>query len=76
MMDNPNGLSQLWNLFLLVQLTSLDEAGPSHTGPVITINAPRILIVREVFFMWAKHIIGDFEGFFDGAKTFLTSKLS
>ncbi len=43
---------------------------------VITINAPLILIVREVFFMFATHIVGDFEGFFEGTKTFLASKLS
>jgi hypothetical protein len=28
------------------------------------------------FFMRAKHIIRDLEGFFEGAKTFLTPKLS
>ncbi len=32
-----------------------------------------ILIVREViFFMQAKHIIGELEGIFERAKTFLT----
>jgi hypothetical protein len=36
-----------------------------------------ILIVREVtFLMREKHIIGDFEDFFQWAKTFLTLKLS
>ncbi len=29
-----------------------------------------------LFFIRAKHILGDFEGFFEGAKTFLTPKLS
>jgi hypothetical protein len=38
---------------------------------VITINAPLILIAGEVFFMLTKNIIGDYEGFFEGAKTFL-----
>jgi hypothetical protein len=30
----------------------------------------------EDFFLWAEHIMGHFEGFFEGAKTFLTPKLS
>jgi hypothetical protein len=39
----------------------------------ITINAPLFIIVREViFFMRSKHITGDFDGFFEWAKTFLT----
>jgi hypothetical protein len=29
-----------------------------------------------MFFSWEKHIISHFEGFFEGAETFLTSKLS
>ena len=40
-------------------------------------NVPLILIVWEVIFcMLEKHIIGDFSGFFEGALTFLTPKLS
>ncbi len=36
---------------------------------MITLNVPLHLIVLEViFFMPAKHIKGDFEGFFRGAK--------
>jgi hypothetical protein len=41
----------------------------------ITIKEKLIIIVGEVFFMRAKHRIGDFEGFFEGAKTFLAPKL-
>jgi hypothetical protein len=39
-----------------------------ETESRITINVPLILIVREVnvFFMQAKHIIGNFEGFSQG----------
>ncbi len=37
---------------------------------------PLILFVREVIiFMRAKHIIGDFERFFEGAKTFSTLQI-
>jgi hypothetical protein len=44
---------------------------------IITINTSVILSVWEVIFLCgAKHIIGDLEGFFEGAKTFLTRKLS
>ena len=39
-------------------------------------NAPLILKVWAVFyFIWANLIIGLFSGFFEGASTFLTSKL-
>jgi hypothetical protein len=39
----------------------------------LTINVPLILKVRDIkfFFSWAKHIIGHFSGFFEGAGTFL-----
>ncbi len=38
---------------------------------VLTITILMILIVREVIiFMQAKHIIGDLEGFFEGAQDF------
>jgi hypothetical protein len=49
-----------------------------ETETRITIYVPLILIVREVnvFFMQAKHIIGDFEGFFQGVKTIVTPKLA
>jgi hypothetical protein len=43
----------------------------------LTINVPSILKVRKIsFFLQAKHIMGHFGGFFKGAQTFLTSKLS
>jgi hypothetical protein len=43
----------------------------------LTINAPLILKDRDViFFLRAKHIMGQFAGFFEGAETFLTPKLS
>ncbi len=33
-------------------------------------SIPLILKEREIIFLsWAKHIMGHFEGFFDGAKT-------
>ena len=39
-------------------------------------NAPLILkVCAVIFFIWANHIIGHFSGFFEGASTFLTSKL-
>jgi hypothetical protein len=38
---------------------------------LLTIYASLILFVREViFFMQAKHIVGEVERFFEGAKTF------
>jgi hypothetical protein len=38
---------------------------------------PLILKVRDIiFFSRAKHIKGNFAGFFEGAETFLTPKLS
>jgi hypothetical protein len=47
-----------------------------HTHGLLTINAPLILKVREIIcFSRAKHIMGHFEGFFEGAETFLTLKL-
>jgi hypothetical protein len=43
----------------------------------LTINAPLILKMRDfMFFRREKHIISHFERFFEGAETFLTSKLS
>ena len=49
----------------------------SLANTCITINVPLFLKVRAViFFMRANHIIGLFEGFFEGAETFLTPKLS
>jgi hypothetical protein len=43
----------------------------------ITINVPLFLEVRDfMFFRREKHIISLFAGFFEGAETFLTSKLS
>jgi hypothetical protein len=41
-----------------------------------TINAPLIYRPGSYFFVRAKHVIGDFDGFFEGAKTFLNPKLS
>jgi hypothetical protein len=41
---------------------------------MINSNVLLILIVREIiFYMRAKHKIGHFEGFFKGAKMFLTT---
>ncbi len=43
----------------------------------ITINAPLILKMREIiFFLRANYIMSHFKGYFEGAKTFLTPKLS
>ncbi len=43
----------------------------------ITITVPLILEVRDIiFFSQAKHVMGHFAGFFKGAETFLTPKLS
>jgi hypothetical protein len=44
---------------------------------IITINAPLILKMRDIiFFLQANYIMGHFKGYFEGAKTFLTPKLS
>jgi hypothetical protein len=44
---------------------------------IIFINVPLFLEVRDfMFFRRGKHIISHFAGFFEGAKTFLTFKLS
>ena len=44
---------------------------------IITINAPLILKMRDIiFFLRANYIMGHFKGYFEGAKTFLTPKLS
>ena len=56
-----------------VFLTYIDRSGlEKETLPgFITIYALLILKVRDIiFFMWAKHIIGPFEGFFEELKTF------
>ncbi len=43
----------------------------------LTINVPLIWKVREIiFFLREKLLMGQFEGFFEGAETFLTPKLS
>ncbi len=43
----------------------------------LTINAPMILKMRDIiFFLRANYIMGHFKGYFEGAKTFLTPKLS
>ncbi len=43
----------------------------------LTINAPLILKMRDIiFFLRANYIMGHFKGYFEGAKTFLTPKLS
>jgi hypothetical protein len=43
----------------------------------ITINVPLFLEARDfMFFRREKHIISHFAGFFEGAETFLKSKLS
>jgi hypothetical protein len=41
-------------------------------------NAPLILKIRENYFIWfwANYIMGHFSGYFEGASTFLTLKLS
>ncbi len=47
------------------------------SGDILTINVPLILKVRDIiFFSRAKHIMVRFAGFFEGAETFLTPKLS
>jgi hypothetical protein len=44
---------------------------------IITINAPLILKMQDIiFFLRANYIMGHFKGYFEGAKTFLTPKLS
>jgi hypothetical protein len=43
----------------------------------LTINAPLIFKMRDIiFFLRANYIMGHFKGYFEGAKTFLTPKLS
>ncbi len=43
----------------------------------VTINVPLILKVCEIYIsvLEAKHIMGHFQEFFEGAETFLTPKL-
>jgi hypothetical protein len=45
---------------------------------ILTINAPLILKMRDIifFFFAGNYIMGHFKGYFEGAKTFLTPKLS
>jgi hypothetical protein len=40
----------------------------------LTINAPLILKMRDIFFFAGK-LMGHFKGYFEGAKTFLTPKI-
>jgi hypothetical protein len=48
-----------------------------HRRVILTINAPLILKMRDIiFFLQANYIMGHFKGYFEGAKTFLTPKLS
>ncbi len=48
-----------------------------NTHRFLTINAPQILKMRDIiFFFRANYIMGNFKGYFEGAKTFLTPKLS
>ena len=48
-----------------------------RSGAFLTINAPLILKMRDIiFFLRANYIMGHFKGYFEGAKTFLTPKLS
>jgi hypothetical protein len=49
----------------------------SFTDCILTINVPLILKVRDIIsFSWAKHIMGHFAGFFEGAETLFILKLS
>jgi hypothetical protein len=58
----------------------LEEVGPENRdflGPeMATINAPLIYPAKGYLLTRAKYIIGDFEGFFEGAKPFLNPKFS
>ena len=49
-----------------------------YCGLVLTINAPLILKMRDIIFVlfWANYIMGHFSGYFEGASTFFTPKLS
>jgi hypothetical protein len=48
---------------------------PLTLNAVLTIYAPLILNVREIFFSGTNHLMGYFAGYFEGAETFLTPKL-
>jgi hypothetical protein len=39
---------------------------------IITINVPLILKMREIIFLRKNYFMDHFEGYFEGAKTFLT----
>jgi hypothetical protein len=64
--------------FSTVQSISSLKSSIYRTGMcVITINAPLILKMRDIiYFLRANYIMGYFKGYFEGAKTFLTPKLS
>ncbi len=43
---------------------------------IITINVPLIFKMRDIIFLWQNYFMGHFKRYFEGAKTFLTPKLS
>jgi hypothetical protein len=55
-----------------LQICALVPMGHKNT------NAPLILKIRDIIFFkfWANYIMGHFSGYFEGASTFLTPKLS
>ncbi len=64
---NPLPSAQVMNLQASKIITYRD---------VLTINAPLILKMRDIyFFLRANYIMGHFKGYFEGAKTFLTPKI-
>ncbi len=56
----------------MIKLRALVAKGHKNT------NAPLIFENLEYYFFWfwANYIMGHFSGYFEGAKTFLTPKLS
>ncbi len=67
---------QKFNIKTTEKVPALGQARPFRYIH-ITINAPLILKMRDIiFFLRANYIIGHFKGYFEGAKTFLTPKLS
>jgi hypothetical protein len=56
---------------------SKQKLSNSFDHNTVTINVPLILKMRDIiFFLRANYFVDHFKGYFEGAKTFLTPKLS
>ncbi len=65
---------EVWGVIYLPRMNSFKI---KFFGYLLTINALLILKMRDIiFFLRANYIMGHFKGYFEGAKTFLSPKLS